>query len=79
MYVQINIKPVVFVQVNDKNIKKYYMLLTFSRKRQIAKITFSISGGGENTGISFVWTCAISFYDIILRKCRRRYDPVLNA
>ena len=40
MYVQINIKPVVFVQVNDKNIKKYSMLLTFSRKRQIAKITF---------------------------------------
>ena len=62
MYVQINIKPVVFVQVNDKNIKKYSMLLTFSRKRQIAKITFSILEDGENTGISFVWTCAISFY-----------------
>ena len=50
MYVQINIKPVIFVQVNDKNIKKYYMLLTFSRKRQIAKITFSTSGGRRKYG-----------------------------
>ena len=50
MYVQINIKPVVFVQVNDKNIKKYSMLLTFSRKRQISKITYSTSGGRRKYG-----------------------------